>query len=375
MAEMRQRAVFHTSSANPTTATPTAAQLALQLGWIMAALHDDSSYAPNDGSPQRPIMDRLPAGERKQLEMVRLRHLLRMLADNAECAGSGLPTDLSGLDENGLSFKGQLEALNLSILKSLMVTIPEFRTAYELGMSLYNTVNPANRKSGAKSLKDELARLLEHSRITQLQRSLAILSAQFPQHVTAIVSASLGRWSELTAMTVSTLPTQLSSDDSNEFAGKMCSYLQPQGDLWLTLLTGTRSTTDLISSQGYIAAREAALHRSTKIVRQLIQRYWIAMFILAATVGGFLYLTVTSLSGGAKAWTAIGIIAGALGISARAIICCMARLGVHVKRPVFSVEEEDSMAWAVTALPRARLTRRGVQQLRRAGVARTTGTD
>jgi hypothetical protein len=216
-----------------------------------------------------------------------------------------------------------------------------------------------------------LARQLAHDRIAKLQGWLAALSSQFPPRAPAVVAASLGRWSELAAATISPATAQLKRGDSTDVAIKMWGYLLPQGDLWLMLLTGERPTAGLLSPEGYVAAGEVALRRTAAIVRRILQHYWGALLPVAAALGGILYLAVSYLGGAAKVWTSIAAIGGSLGISARAVAATTARLAAEAERPVFAMAEEDAMAWAITTMPPVQLTSRGVQRLRKAGIAPT----
>ena len=152
----------------------------------------------------------------------------------------------------------------------------------------------------------------------------------------------------------------------------MCEYLLPQGDIWLMLLTGARSAAGLLSPEAYAAAGEVALRRSAAIVRRVLRHYWAALLVVAAALAGILYLTSSTLSGAAAAWTSIAAIAGSLGISANAITSTMARLAAEAERPVFAMSEEDAMAWSITGLPAVNLKYRGVRQLRKAGIAPTS---
>jgi len=107
-------------------------------------------------------------------------------------------------------------------------------------------------------------------------------------------------------------------------------------------------------------------------VRGILKHYWVAWLLLAVATGGLLFLSIRYLGGAAKVWTSIGTIAGSLGISARSITSKAARLTAEAERPVFASAEEDAMAWTVTTLPSVDLTPRGVRQLRRAGIARSS---
>jgi len=354
----------------------TAAQLALHMGWTMAVLYGNVPAAHTDGS-QLPTVNELPADERRALELGRLNHLLKRLAAVPACADAGLPAGVPRMDVKAPDLKTKLEHLNLALLDALAAAGPEPEMAYELGRALRDTANPPRPTADTgdpKSSVNALARQLAHGRIAKLQEWLETLATQFPQHAASIVAASMGRWSELAAVTVSTSArTRLKKGDKERFAEKMYEYLLPQGDLWLTLLVGARSTSGLLSPEAYVAAGEAALRRSAAIGRKILQHYWVALFLVGAALVASLYLAVTYLGGAAKVWTSIAAIVGSLGISAQAIASAMARLGAEAERPVFGLAEEDAMAWAITTLPQADLTSRGVMRLRKAGVAPTAG--
>jgi len=157
---------------------------------------------------------------------------------------------------------------------------------------------------------------------------------------------------------------------------RMREYLLPQGDIWLLLLTGACSTSGLLSPEGYVAAGEAALRRSTAIIRRVLQHHWLMLLICAAVLALALYLAISDLAGAAKVWTSLAAIGGSLGISARTIASTTSRLAAEAERPVFAMAEEDAMAWAITTMPpQLQLTFRGVRRLRRAGIAPTSSLD
>src|SRR5258708_26878535 len=108
------------------------------------------------------------------------------------------------------------------------------------------------------------------------------------------------------------------------------------------------------------------------MVRGVLRGFGVALLIVAAALAGSLYLSVNNLGGAAKVWTAIAAIGGSLGVSARTITSATSRLTAEAERPVFAMAEEDAMAWAITTLPPVRLTSRGCQQVRRAGIAPPT---
>jgi hypothetical protein len=349
----------------------TATQLALHAGWTMAVLYGKIP-APPAGLAELPTTHELQPPDRRELELKRLGYLLQELAYRPGMERAGLPTEVpaSNADETALS--GTLPTFNLAILDALAVTPPEVQLAYELGRSLRDTVNPPSQYATGSSAAPALARQFARDRISALQERLGTLSTQLPQHAAAIVAASLGRWSELAAVTVSTETAQLKKKgDGEAVAAAMIQYLLRQGDLWLLLLTGGRPAAGLLSPEGYVAAAEMALHRSGAIVRQVLRRYAIALLIVAAALGGIIYLAVNNLGGAAKVWTAIAATGGSLGLSARTITSTTTRLTAEAERPVFAMAEEDAIAWAITTMPPVRLKSRGVRQLRRAGIAPT----
>jgi len=350
----------------PTTPPPlTAVQLALQAGWTMAVLYG-TIQPQHAGIRHLPTVHELPEDQRREVELTRLRHLVQRMAQLPEFAES----DLSDIVHVHGAAEAELKELNLAILKVLAATQPDIELGYELGRSLRDTVNPPPDENGAGSLAAALCAMLERGRVAKLQEWLATLSAKFPQQAAAIVATSLGRWSDLAmATTCSSTKTRLADKDTAKAAEAMADYLLPQGDLWLMLLTGARSITGLLSPEGYVAAGEAALRRSARIVRGILKHYWVAWLLLAVATGGLLLLSFRYLGGAAKVWTSIGTLGGSLGISARSITSKAARLTAEAERPVLAMAEEDVMAWAITTLPPVSLTRAGTRRLRKAGIA------
>jgi len=378
-------------------------QLALEAGWTMAVLHGKIQAIPPDKLLGLPTANELQEADRRKLELDRLRHRLQSLAQMADFSESGLPDEVL---PNFHALSEDLTKLNLGILCALAAAQSQALLAYELGRSLRDTANPPDERPAGKDPAASLSRPFARGRIATLQGWLAALSGELPPRSAAVVAASLGRWSEFVAVTTGTPTAQLMNDedakvaaataapatppgttdpekaaapatppgttDPEKVAAVTARYLLRQGDLWLMLLTGTRTTSGLLSPEGYVAAGELALRRSAAIIRRVLQHYWAAVLIGAIALGVVLYLAANYLGGAAKVWTSIAAIAGSLGISARAIASTTARLAAEAERPVFAIAEEDAMAWAVTTMPPLRLRLVRVRQLRKAGIARTS---
>jgi hypothetical protein len=402
----------------------TAVQLAFSAGWTMAVLYGNVAAPPAGNGQLRtlhelPTVHELKQGRRAQIELSRLDYLLRRLVALPGFAGSivpaavprNAPADLKALnlairkllatawpEAVPVDEAANLEALNMAILKILVTAQPEVELAYHLGRSLRDTVNPPNAADDAGHANDcdPLASALERGRVARLQEWLATLSVHFPRHTTAIVATSLGRWSDFAAVTISTkTKTRLKKSRAAKASAKEASakepgaevatgkelgaeeatakdirdHLLPQGDLWLMLLTGERTTNGLLSPEGYVAAGEAALRRSARIMRRILKHHTVVWIILAAALAFLLYLSTSYLAGSAKVWTSIATVGGTLGAAARTITNTAARLTAEAERPIFAMAEEDAMAWAITTLPEAKLTVRGVRKLRKAGIA------
>jgi hypothetical protein len=347
-------------------------QLALYAGWTMAVLYGTVPLAPANRPSQLPTVNELAPEQRRELELARLRYLLTGLLP--DFAGSVRIAEVPRGDDDHQqrARRSALESLNLAILTALTATRPELQLAYELGRSLRDTANPPGGDA-------DLGTQLERRRIARLQDWLVTLSPEFPPLTAAVVAASVGRWSDLAAVTTSesaqapggpASPLRPRSHRAQApTAETLYSYLLQQGDVWLMLLIGELQTSGLLTPEGYVSAGEAALRRSGAIARGILRHYWFGLLCVAAALGGTLFLAARYLEGGGKVWTSIACIAGALGVSAQTVASTSARLAAEAERPVFAMAEEDAMAWAITTIPPLTLAGRSVRRLRRAGVA------
>jgi len=347
-------------------------QLALYAGWTMAVLYGTIPLAPVNRPSQLPTVNELVPEQRRELELARLRYLLTgLLPDFTGSAGiAEIPRGDD--DHQQRTRRSALESLNLAILTALTAARPELQLAYELGRSLRDTANPPGGDA-------DLGTQLERRRIARLQDWLVTLSPEFPPLTAAVVAASVGRWSDLVAVTTGETAQPAGRAASSLLvrshrtqapaAETMYSYLLQQGDVWLMLLIGELQTSGLLTPEGYVSAGEAALRRSAAIARGVLRHYWFGLLCVAAALGGTLFLAARYLEGGGKVWTSIACIAGALGVSVQTVASTSARLAAEAERPVFAVAEEDAMAWAITTMPPLSLAGRSVRRLRRAGIA------
>jgi len=354
-------------------------QLALYAGWTMAVLYGSIPELPTLRT--LPTVNELPPPERRKLERDRLRNLLTALLP--DFAGSSRLARVPVGEKDGETRSLILQRLNLDILEALTAERPAIQLAYELGRSLRDTANPPDGANPPDAATAGLAHQLARQRVSKLQEWLVTLAPEFPQPTAAVVAASLGRWSDLAAVTVGAnqrrqvrgwlhdlrrLPARWRRAP---IAASMRAYLLQQGDVWLMLLIGELATSGLLTPEGYVSAGEAALRRSAAIVRGVLRHYWPGLLAFAAALGGTLFLAARYLEGAGKVWTSIGAIVGTLGISMQTVASTSSRLAAEAERPVFAMAKEDAMAWAITTMPPLTLTFRGVRHLRRAGIPAT----
>jgi len=350
------------------TAPLTTIQLALHAGWTMAVLYGNLQDQPAT-IPELRTINELQPQQRRELELTRLHYLLQQLTSIPAIGSANLMAKVPGSATDD-QFNVKLSDLHLTILETLTAGPPDTLLAYQLGRSLRDTANPPlGQAQGGKPPAPALEQQLRRDRIAKLQEWLATLGRQLPAHAAAVVATSLGRWSEFAAVALGT-NSHLKSSDRTDVEAAICTYLLPQGDTWLMLLIGARSTAGLLSPEAYVAAAEEALRRSARSARQVLQHYWFAVVMAAAALGGVLYLAISSLGGAAKVWTSIAALGTSLGISANSIASTTRKLAAEAERPVFAMAEEDAMAWAVTTMPPdVDINRPGVRKLRKAGVA------
>ena len=366
--------------AEPWSALPlTAVQLALHAGWTVAVLRgvipaaaEQEGEQPAGEPPALAAVHELSDSARRAIEAGRLRRVLERLSELPSC--SPLSAKAQVLNATEPNSEASLGTLHLGILEVLAAAGLELELAYQLGCSLHDLVDPRDDSQAGKSATDALAGQLGRADVAQLQEWLTTLSDGFPLQAAAIVSTSLGRWSDFAALTVGKSPaTRRKMGDKAEFASQMSDCLSRQGQVWLMLLVGVRSTAGLLTPEGYVAAGEAALRRSARIIRGVLAHYWGALLFLAAALGGILYLAAANLGGASQVWTSIAAIGSTLGISTQSVKSVIARLSTEAERPVLAAAEEDVKAWAITTLPHADLTPRGVMSLRKSGVAKSVG--
>jgi len=379
--------------------------LAVDLGWTMAVLF--GQLRPGTVRDRLPTEHELPPDQRAKLEVARVNSLLARLGallsasaaspaaapelpqlhlpagGGGEAGGGGGGGDAGGgfaaTGRPDDSVRETLANTNLEILKWLARAGREFGLAYQLGRSLRDTANPPLRgrtdtaAAHADAARDAVTKQLSRSRVSTLQEWLSTLAPRLPAGSAAIVSASIGRWCDVaTTIFDPTTPGGLRSSQSPpDVAVELVESLLPQGDAWVNLLVGAESSEGLLTPEGFVAAAEAALGRSARIIRRIAVHYWFVLLILAIAVAAALYFADRDISGAGKVWTQIAAVSGGLGITVKGMASAVARFSEDAEKPIFGLEKIDAMAWAVTTIPgsvQKKLDGQGVRVLRRSGI-------
>jgi hypothetical protein len=380
-----------TGGGTPVAKTPSldlsaAVPLMFDLGWTVAVLY--GHLRPPSTRETRltlPTENELPPDQRIELELIRLDCLLNSLAPMLPADdGHSLPSSapLLQMKAGGPALQTALQTFHLQVLETLACCSHELSLAYQLGRSLRDTANPpvsdenppASPEPSPRTISTGLTKQLGRGRIAKLQQWLSVLRPHFPDDTAALVSASAGRWSQWTSTVLDDgdpgkrRPTERNED----LLTRAQADLLNQGDVWRQLLVGVQATDDLLTPEAFVAAGEAALSRTARIVRRVALHYWVALLVLAIALAAILFVSAKYLGGAAKVWTQIAAIATSLGITARGIGSGVARLSPSAERPIYQAEKLDAMAWSVTTLPRVDLNRQGVHALRRAGILQSS---
>ena len=366
----------------PASPQPPPVSVALQLGWVMMVLF--GPFAPYDPTGTG-VTDRLPTEhelqkpERIAVELTRLACLVKELNGQTKVPVSLPPPDSAGLAATSstqlvddITRRGALLTYNAGLIEGLACADRQLGLAYQAGRSLRITANPLSSSDPSDAVfLAGVARNLRRERTVRIQSWLSVLTAALPNESGTIVNASLGRWSDwgTTVLDESGNARLRQPDAVHTYAGQVRSTLLEQGDAWLNLLTGTQATAGLLTPESYVAAGEAALSRTTRIVRKVVEHNWVSLVVLAVALAVVLYTSFRYLEGAAKVWTTIASIAGALGITAKGISSSVVRLSSAAERPIYHAEELDAMAWAVTTLPpEGPVAPAATRELRRLGI-------
>ncbi|MGH9055150.1 MAG: hypothetical protein ACRDYY_04685 [Acidimicrobiales bacterium] len=358
---------------------------ALDLGWTMADLAAAVAHLVTIGDLERilPTEHELDRLRHSRLQAVRISCLSATLGGLLPAGTEPMPAEELASLQNEIGRKrgrlgscqvrSDLEQLHLRLLDTLACAGRPLILAYQLGRSLRDTTYLPDQERASelegKAFDPEHVRIpktvaklrqeLRRDRVGTLQGWLDALAPDFPADTVAVVKTSLGRWSDWSAAALDDAqPGALTKKETKDaLVNVRTQALLQQGDV--NLLVGTQSLDGLLTPEARVAAGEAALARSARIIRRVVRHYWVAIALLVLAAAGLTAWAGVYLTGAGKVWTQIATIGSALGITAKGIGNRIARLAGAGERPIYQAETIDAYAWAITAIPSTTLDSTG----------------
>ena len=362
-------------------------------------------------APQAPRDERPPAGRRPEpayqnerlptehelvphervlLEKARLGNLLKQLKALKTPSASAQPTVPAMTAENENVRHNHLQRFHFEMLKYLTSLGRDVGLAYQLGRSLRDTADPPTRPVGGASTtptnhqhKVALTLQLDPGRLAKLQGWLATLQASLPDNSAPIVSASMGQWSELVGVLFDTdsrreteyeheYDRERPSHSSKHDIATILDALLFQGDAWLNLLIGAKLSSGLLTPESQIAAGEAALSRTAKLIRRVLVHYWFALLVMVLALAGIVFFAWSDLKGAPRFVTSTVAVAGGFGITAKGIASSIVSLGKKMESPIYAAATIDAAAWSITTFPTSlSLNKSELRSLRRSSAKKS----
>lgn len=360
-------------SRRPLLAASGAVALALEAGWTIALIRDPPDFSPFERA--LPSEHELPVAARVKVELDRLAALLERLGSVAGVATAELVASVDAIRSSwdvgkskAADLDERLRSLNFAVIEILAGTGRTVSLAYAFGRSLRATV-ALSSSLGEKTTQERLKIEFEAGRIATLQVQLRVLAPLLGSDAASIVGTSLAWWAALTRAAFDPLVTgRIRRGHGDVTAERLRDALLRQGDAWIGLLTGSQSTEDLMTPEGYVRAGEVAAARAARILWQTIRHYWPLALLVALGTAAVIYFAIHDLQETAKILTEIGAVVAGLGITSAGLASTAGRLAKTGMRPIYEIAENDAKAWAITMLPKVPLTRRAVANLRRLGI-------
>lgn len=360
-------------SRRPLLAASGAVALALEAGWTIALIHDPPDFHPLKRA--LPSEHELPVAARVKVELDRLAALLVQLGSVAGVATAKLVASVDAMRSSwdvgtskAADLDERLQGLNFAVIETLAGTGRTVSLAYSFGRSLRATV-ALSSSLGENTKQERLKIEFGAGRIATLQAQLRVLAPLLGADAASIVGTSLAWWAALTRAAFDPLvPGRIRRGHGDATAERLCHALLRQGDAWIDLLTGSQSTEDLMTPEGYVRAGEVAAARAARLLWQTVRHYWPLALLVALGTAAVIYFAIHDLQDAAKILTEIGAVGAALGITSAGLASTAGRLAKSGMRPIYEIAENDAKAWAITMLPNVPLTRRAVANLRRLGI-------
>jgi hypothetical protein len=318
---------------------------AVELGCEMAVLYRNATRQPTK-APALP--DTLPTlrgsspGRRTEFAIAETcATLARLKLDGTSAAAAKLEAEYESAEATSEKVKRCVYELHLAILRECNASDRALGKAYELGKSLADTC------PGAISV-EAMAKQLNRYRLDELGRWLADLASRLPDHSSRAVRISMARW-KIEAKDGPSSPLFTKQE-----AGILHRELDRQVQIWRSMLTGEKSATDMLGTDGYARAVGFAVGDTRRILTGYIFKFLpyilVVMAVLAAGIWGVLEFKATS-----KVIASFTAIATALGLSWKGVASTLGHVAGEIETPIWQGSLDLVVADAITQQPAAKV--------------------
>jgi hypothetical protein len=340
------------SPSSPAEGAPDpAVSLAFVAGWEIAHLYARSTPRGTDGprfTDALPGIGDLDEARRTKLALTQVKAALHALKDRLAVAGLE-PASLQRVEEAyeggpADELRSRIGRHHLELLQGL--TAGDFRLgkAYSLGRTLADTC----REWSSLQL---LQTAFKAERVSSLQEFLLDLDSLFPAHSGRAVSLSLDDWRRWAAD-----PKYDGAQlDWKTHSRAVQQSVVRQGHIWRALLSGEKTSTDMLALDDYLKAADRLFERARVLVSSLIRRYRTLFGGVAVAVAVAVVLLLESDGDAAEVVGGIGIAAAALGVTWKGVGTSLVAVGTRLQAPLWGVELDYAVAAAITRLPGTRI--------------------
>ena len=133
---------------------------------------------------------------------------------------------------------------------------------------------------------------------------------------------------------------------------KYLAALARQGELWRSVLSGEKKAADLLSANDYIDAARSALRTAWTLIRRPGAAVVVpVLVIVAALIGGLVWVNHLNATGDSKIGGFLGVVVAAGVATTRAARPAVSGLGKRLEGPLWGAEVDLAIAHAVTIAP------------------------
>jgi hypothetical protein len=255
-------------------------------------------------------------------------------------------------------FLAAVAGLNQAILDQF-ADDPERLSAYQLGLSLSDLAwlpyIAAPGQESQDSRPSALFGLFSRPYLAVVQTLLSGAGSQLPSGSATIVSRSLDNWA--TWMDVNTGRIKSPGADTwSQHADVVLRALRVQGWVWQSVLVADPEVAVQPSIGAWVEAGSSIARAARMMSVVVLRKFWPLVVIALATLGGLLYLVISTLSGASQVWASLVTVAAALGSGGLGLRSGVSQSFDGVGYDVWSAAKVDAAAWGITWLPALKAT-------------------